>query len=150
MGPTPNQVELYRHLFARVDDAYGEVVAGKVSTVREPVTDKLIASHLTGSRHLGFFLVDADGMVDRGYIDVDLPKHLFKNPEATEDELQEHWEAARTRVFLCALVLAAVNIEFYVESSRSKGFHLVVHTSEPVPAGLMKQLLTAVTVEAKI
>lgn len=81
-------LQLFRNLYCRVDDAYGSMITDRAVTIRSPLTDDLIKRHLEGVERIGAFFIDKDGYSDQLVIDIDEQKpELAKNVRSIFDEL---------------------------------------------------------------
>src|SRR4030067_903912 len=82
---TPADIALYRSLFCRVSDAYGEMLSSGPYAHRSCPSDQDIQAHLAGTRLLGFYLVDKNGCADKGIVDVDVPKDRLDDTVAWKE-----------------------------------------------------------------
>ncbi len=141
-GRTIADVALYRSLYCRVSDAYGEMLPRGPYAHRSDLSDQDIQAHLDGTRLLGFYLVDKDGDADKGIFDVDVPKDRLDDSAA--------WKEASEKVRAITTVLSKHRIEFYVLPSRQRGWHIYIHANAPVPASLIRQFLRAIVKQAQV
>ena len=84
---------------------------------------------------IGIYPVMPDNTVWWGCVDID----TGTKPGA----LYETWEDAWQHSLLLKRVLAALNIKSWIERTRSRGAHLWVFATEPVPAATMRRALLA-------
>lgn len=123
-------LQLFRNLYCRVDDAYGAMTPDGPRTIRFPLTDDLIRKHLEGGERIGAFFIDPEGMADQLVIDIDIQDpELAKNVRSIFDEL---------------------GIYAYVEASKSKGYHIRTHWDCPVKASDLRRIGSYVTKESGI
>jgi Primase C terminal 1 (PriCT-1) len=117
---TTENLEHFRTLFARVRDAYGiEMPSGSPKAERRPPTDELLRDHLAGKIRLGIYTTDAEGRADQLVFDDD------KNcPDVVKRILA---------------ILDGLGIKAYVETSKSKGYHIRAHF-QPAPAADLRKI----------
>ena len=111
----------YRNLFVHRDDVFAEQQSsGAYFPVREPITDDDLAEHLAGLASYGVYVIRPSDQTVK-YVVFDLDTH-------DPDDLHN----------LCCAVVAMLPVEDYrcllLESSGSKGFHVWLFLSDPVPA----------------
>jgi hypothetical protein len=100
-----------------------------------PIGDGHIIQHLSGARTMGMYQLAEDNTVKWLCFDVDIIKNAPEGVDALSEAVKEHTLAlART------LVKHLGKGTFLVERSGSKGFHLWVFFSEPIPARLVLAL----------
>jgi hypothetical protein len=112
-------LEHFRNLYGRVGDAYGLMTARGPIAVREPLTDDHLRAHLEGRERIGAYFLDAEGMTDQ----------LVFDDDANQPELVKRLLS----------ILDEIGIEAYVETSKSKGFHVRAHF-EPAPAADLRKI----------
>ncbi|MCX5770884.1 MAG: hypothetical protein NTZ09_11520 [Candidatus Hydrogenedentes bacterium] len=106
------KIALFRSLFSGLGNVYGtyDPNTGRAWQVKSPVTDKVIAGHLTGRRPYGVYLLTSDRIraiaADFDRLDANLPREFV----------------ARARHY---------GIPAYIEASKSKGYHAWVFFELP-------------------
>lgn len=124
-------VERLAALFAGATEAHGTYVVsgqsdargkakGTPRTVREPVTLKLWEEHVAGGAGLGIIPIRSDSMASWGCIDIDTYP-------------LDHAALLRQ--------IDALGLPIVVCRSKSGGAHLFLFTTEPVPAGEIREAL---------
>ncbi len=113
-------LDLFKSLYCRVDDAYGRATITKPVAVREPLTDAMVTAHLEGRERIGAYLLDQEGRSDRLVFDID-----EWNPDLARAITRE---------------LAKLFINAYILTSKSRGFHIPAHFEIPVPASDLRRL----------
>ena len=99
------KIRLFRSLFTGLENVYGtyDCQSGKVRQVKEPVTEKVIANHLTGKQSYGIYLLVNDRTKA---ITADFDTHELRIPAQFIKTAQEY------------------GIPAYIERSKSKGYHV--------------------------
>ncbi len=125
---TDEQIKTFHSLFSGRDDAYGlETKNGPVS-VKEPLTDKEIEAHLEGDKRIGVYLLSLDSTITWSAFDFD---------SITPEKLQ---------------LVIAKSIESqlypYLESSKSRGYHVHFFFDEPIQARPVRTLMNWILKEA--
>lgn len=127
---SPEQVNLFRSLFSGREDAYGlEAKNGPIS-IKEPLTDKEIQSHLEGKKRIGVYLLSLDSTITWAAFDFD---------SITPEKLQ--------------LVIAkSIESQFYPypESSKNRGYHVHFFFDEPIKAKPVRALMNRILKEVEI
>jgi hypothetical protein len=116
-----DQITIFRSLFFGREDAYGlETKNGPIS-VKEPLTDKEIQAHMEGNKRIGAYLLSFDSTITWSAFDFD---------SITTEKLQ---------------VVIAKSIESqlypYVESSKSRGYHVHFFFDSPIQAKPVRALM---------
>ncbi len=119
-APRHDLVEQFATIFKGREDAWGKVGG---QCVKEPVALKEYARHLHGYESLGIYPLLPDGTVWFAAIDIDEDDPLLA--AGCRDTLEE-W-----------------GVSAYIETSKSKGYHVWVFFSEPVQAKKARALLLA-------
>ena len=99
------RLELFRGLFAGLESAYGtrDLDTGRVRQVKAPMTDEVLADHLSGRRHIGVYLLVRD----------------HTRALAVDFDTQDLWPV---REFMA--LARHYGLPAYVERSKSKGHHV--------------------------
>jgi len=122
--------DLFRSLFCLVDDAYGVMTDDRIFTIREKLTDEIIRDHLYGRKRIGTMFIDPDDRSDQLVIDID------------EQRIDQ-----ATRILQ---VFEELGIYAYLESSKSKGFHIRSHWDLPFPASELRKIGKYIALRAEI
>lgn len=121
--PTQKEyIQLINKIFRGRRDAYGALGG---CCKKKPLTDTVIRQHLTGKDRCGVYPLSPDIMdgsgVFWGCVDVD-------TSDLDAAQQVQGW-------------LKHIGIPAYIERSKSKGFHVWVFFSEPIPANVVRGLL---------
>ena len=102
---TQEKIEIFKSCFTGLENVYGtyDTRTGKVRQVKESVTDKVIKDHLTGRQSYGVYLLTGE---KTSALAVDFDQNDLSLPIAF---------AAGARRY---------DISAYIETSKSKGYHL--------------------------
>lgn len=120
-----NVIKLLLHYFGTNNYyAMSKTVAGEISyqPIHQPLTEEIIQSHIAGEVVLGSYHLNADNTVNWLGWDVD------------SDDLNTAREYAKKIIFRLA------DIPHAVEYSGSKGYHILIFLSQPMPAEKAKQI----------
>jgi len=120
VAPQNDLAEQFALLFRGREDAWGKVGG---QCVKQPVTLKEYVRHLRGYESLGIYPLLPDGTVWFAAIDIDEDDPILA--AEVRDTLMD-WD-----------------VPAYIETSKSKGYHVWVFFSEPVPARKVRALLLA-------
>lgn len=132
--------EKFLHLFAGRTDVFGTDTGGCVRIVKHPhlfgFWSGITNDHLhKPDNAIGIYPVRPDNTVRWGCVDID----TGNKPGA----LYETWEDAWQHSLLLTRVLAELGIHGWIERTRSRGAHVWVFATEPMPARTMRRALLA-------
>lgn len=131
MNESQHQKQIFKSVFKGRRDGFGEG-AGKCT--KKPFADEIISSHLQGRRRVGVYPLSPDILDGSGTywacIDVDT------------DDLNLAIEVTNR--------LHQLGVVSYIERSKSKGYHIWVFFSEPVPAREARALMAYATDRSKL
>jgi len=119
-------IQKFANLFAGRTDAYGSLQG---ACIKRPVTLQVYARHLAGKESIGIYPLRDDGTCWFAAQDIDM-----KDDQAKAAEMAGTVKEA----------LGELGIPVYIEKSKSKGYHVWVFFSEPVPAKDARRLLAGV------
>jgi len=123
---SPERIELFRRCFVGRRDVYGtyDVRTGRVRQVKASVTDDVIRKHLQGSQPYGVYLLVGE-------------RTMAVVADFDTEDLRAAVELAEAA--------KPYHIPAYIESSKSKGYHVWIFFAEPAPAAkaraVMRRLL---------
>ena len=117
----------------------------------EPVTEQLMYDHLTGENQIGIYPMVYDPYLTTCGPDGYLHNELKEYPNMQEDLWMCKWGAMDIDEGVDSLIIArnaqtilkALDIESYVELSKSKGCHVWVFADEWTPAFTMRRAMMA-------
>jgi len=115
------KLELFFTLFSGRKTAYGAMAGQSPVCVREPLTDEVILRHFEGSERIGVYPLREDNTVLFACVDIDRTDHEIVSKVASE--------------------LIAQGFYPYVESSKSKGFHIWLFFDQPIEAKVVRKIL---------
>jgi hypothetical protein len=122
MAAEHTSIEIYHQLFVNRPDVYAvQNSDGSYYSKQSPVTDRVLTNHLLGKRTIGLYALSKESQVKWAVLDADKPNGL--------DQLQQAWKELVRR-----------SLPTYLELSR-RGGHLWMLFSEPIEAGVARQLL---------
>jgi hypothetical protein len=128
-------VRQFAELFAGNQTAYG---SEQGSCVHQSLMFDNYRMHLSGDERIGVYpmdFLDGEWMVHWGCVDLDVKaEHKRRWDYETQDDA---WVAARN----LRTSLAVLEIDGWIESTKSGGYHVWVFASEWVPAALMRRTL---------
>lgn len=129
--PISEQVKILHNLYYGRTDAYGLEVNGNFICVHKPLTDKLIELHLNGEERVGSYPIDDAGNVRWAVTDIDEVDE-YKNPNTRK---------AKENAVKVYAALVENKLAPYLESSKSKGFHIWLFFNEAIPAKIVRKVL---------
>ncbi|MCL6449059.1 MAG: AAA family ATPase [Armatimonadetes bacterium] len=121
-----SKLQKFAALFAGRTDAYGSLTG---ACIKRPVTLQVYARHLAGKESIGIYPLRDDGTCWFAAQDIDM-----KDDQAKAAEMAGAVKET----------LAELGIPAYIEKSKSKGYHIWLFFSEPVPAKDARRLLAGV------
>lgn len=136
----------YMNIFRGREDCFARQWADKAerksgyTPVRQIMTERDVRDHLAGLRTYGIYLMQADGLVRLGVIDVDLRKDL----RHTTLDSAKRGEIRRELAYLLERLPSLAHeqgLECVVEFSGSKGYHFWFSFDAPVEPGPLRAVL---------
>jgi hypothetical protein len=125
------EIGILKKLFRGRQDVYGTVINGEEKCIRKPLTDQIYTKHLNGATRIGVYLIlPPENIVCLACIDVD--------------------EENRPKVEQIMACLLQRGFYPYLERSRAKGYHVWVFFDNPIQASVIRSLLKAIMMEARI
>jgi P4 family phage/plasmid primase-like protien len=132
------KINLFKNLFRGRDDCYGE---GKGLCTKEPVSDAVIKSHLSGSKRIGIYMLvgDSKDTVYFSVMDFDNDEKE-QNPASRLGDALEYYNSCQS-----------YGLNAYIEASKTAGCYHVWHFfSEPVSALKVRRLMMQIVSDTNV
>ncbi len=131
--------KILRKLFIHRSDVYGVQKAnGNYNTIKSPITDVVLESHLNGKQTIGTYHLDINDTVKTSCIDIDVDKAEWSKPDF---DYSNNWESiVDAQVREVKKRLSKYGIVGYEEFSGFKGSHVWYFFENPVPASTAKDI----------
>jgi group II intron reverse transcriptase/maturase len=125
--------------------AVEEVVGGRrrYRKVEEPLDEAALASHLTGDRTLGIYLLRANHTVRLAVFDLDIAREELLRATADEEAQRRLRRAVQEDTQRLQAFLRAWEVPHLVEDSGHRGYHLWLFFEEALPAAMVRRIAAA-------
>jgi P4 family phage/plasmid primase-like protien len=132
------KINLFKNLFRGRDDCYGE---GKGLCTKEPVSDAVIKSHLSGSKRIGIYMLTGDSKDTVYFAVMDFDNdEKDQNPASRLGDALEYYNSCQS-----------YGLNAYIEASKTAGCYHVWHFfSEPVSALKVRRLMMQIVSDTNI
>lgn len=140
--PTDDELVRFLHLFSGREDIYARQWysafknKGGYSPVHEPLTPRILRQHFVGDATIGVYCLRLDSTVTFFAFDIDITKNALERIHSQQEGARIRMELKRSLTEITSL-LAAQDLDFLIESSGYKGYHVWSFLQTPLPAEVL-------------